>query len=43
MSDYYLGLLIGFAGGYCLSLITLLGIWSLCIIAKREDEERRGD
>ena len=43
MSDYYMGLIVGSAAGYCLSLVTLLGIWALCIIAKRENEERRGD
>lgn len=43
MSDYYWGLIVGCSIGYCFSLLTLLGIWSLCIIAKREDEERRGD
>ena len=41
MTEYYMGVLIGAIGGYCLALITLLGIWSLCVIAKRE--EKRSD
>jgi hypothetical protein len=43
MSEYYMGLLIGAAGGYCLALITLLVIWSLCVIAKEQDNERETD
>lgn len=38
MTDYYIGLLIGAAIGYCLSLFTMICIWSLCVIAKRVDE-----
>lgn len=41
MSEYYMGLLIGAAGGYCLALITLLVIWSLCVIAKEQDNDKR--
>jgi hypothetical protein len=38
MTEYYMGVLIGAGIGYCLALITLLMIWALCVIAKREDE-----
>lgn len=38
MTEYYMGLLIGAIGGYCLALITILGVWSLCFIAKQEEE-----
>ena len=41
MTDYYTGLLIGAAGGYCLSLITLLMMWALCVIAKENDNDKR--
>lgn len=40
MSEYYMGVLIGAGIGYCLALITLLMIWALCVIAKREDENK---
>ena len=39
MTEYYMGLLIGAAGGYCLALITLLMVWALCVIAKEQDNE----
>ena len=38
MTDYYCGLAIGALIGYCLALLTLLVIWSLCVIAKQEEE-----
>ena len=38
MTDYYCGLGIGALIGYCFALLTLLVIWSLCVIAKREEE-----
>lgn len=41
MTDYYTGLLIGAAGGYCLALITLLMVWALCVIAKEQDNDKR--
>jgi hypothetical protein len=40
MTEYYMGLLIGAGIGYCLALITLLVVWALCVIAKREDENK---
>lgn len=43
MSEYYMGLLIGAAGGYCLALITLLMVWALCVIAKEQDNEGDSD
>ena len=39
MTEYYMGLLIGAAGGYCLALITLVMMWALCVIAKEQDNE----
>lgn len=41
MTDYYMGIVVGGAIGYCLALITLVTIWGLCVVAKREEEERR--
>lgn len=38
MTDYYCGLGIGALIGYCLAILTLLVIWSLCVIAKQEEE-----
>jgi hypothetical protein len=40
MTEYYMGLLIGAGIGYCLALITLVMMWALCAIAKREDENK---
>lgn len=39
MSEYYMGLLVGAAGGYCLALITLVMMWALCVIAKEQDND----
>lgn len=39
MTEYYMGLLVGAAGGYCLALITLLMVWALCVIAKEQENE----
>lgn len=41
MTEYYMGLLVGAAGGYCLALITLLMMWALCIVAKENDNDER--
>lgn len=38
MTDYYIGLAVGALIGYGLSLVTMLMIWALCVIAKKEDE-----
>lgn len=43
MTEYYMGLLVGAAGGYCLALITLVMMWALCIVAKENDNERETD
>ena len=40
MTEYYMGVLIGALIGYCLAILTLLVIWSLCVIAKQQEEER---
>ena len=40
MSDYYMGLMIGTTIGYIGSLLTMLFLWSLCIIAKKVDGGR---
>lgn len=40
MTDYYIGIAVGALAGYCLSLFTLIAIWALCVIAKREEENR---
>lgn len=40
MTDYYLGIAVGALGGYCLSLFTMIAIWSLCVIAKESDGGR---
>lgn len=37
MSDYYMGLLIGAVIGYCGAMLTMLVIWSLCVVAKKAD------
>ena len=39
MGDYYWGLLIGAGIGYGLSIVTILVIWSLCVIAKQAEED----
>ena len=38
MTEYYMGVLLGAAGGYCLALIALLMMWALCVIGKQERE-----
>lgn len=43
MTEYYMGLLLGAAGGYCLALITLLMMWALCVVGKENDNEREAD
>jgi hypothetical protein len=40
MTDYFWGILVGVMAGYCLSLLTLVMMWALCVIAKREDENK---
>lgn len=40
MSEYYMGLFIGVGIGYCLALVTLLTVWTLCVIAKKVNEGR---
>ena len=40
MSNYYMGLMIGTTIGYIGSLLTMLFLWSLCIIAKKADGGR---
>ena len=37
MTDYYTGLLIGAAIGYCGALLTMIVVWSLCVVAKKAD------
>lgn len=41
MTEYYMGVLLGAAGGYCLALITLLMMWALCVVAKESDNDKR--
>ena len=43
MTESYMGLLLGAAGGYCLALITLLMMWALCVVAKGQENEREAD
>ena len=43
MTEYYMGLLIGAVGGYCLALITLVMMWALCVVAKGQENERETD
>jgi hypothetical protein len=38
MSDFELGMLLGVVGGYVLSLLTLVVIWSLCVVSGRADD-----
>lgn len=38
MSDFGWGLILGVVGGYVLSLITLVVIWSLCVVSGRADD-----
>jgi hypothetical protein len=38
MSDFGWGLILGVVGGYVLSLITLVVIWSLCVVSRRADD-----
>jgi hypothetical protein len=40
VSEYYWGMLFGGLIGYCLSLFTMITIWSLCVVAKQADEGR---
>ena len=41
MTDYYIGIIVGGLIGYGLSLLTMIFVWSLCVVAKRAD--RRAD
>ena len=41
MNEYYMGLIVGAAGGYCLALITLVMMWALCVIAKEQNNDKR--
>jgi hypothetical protein len=38
MSDFEFGMLLGVVGGYVLSLLTLVVIWSLCVVSGRADD-----
>lgn len=35
---YYLGVMIGVLGGYCLAIVTFAGLYILCAIAKNRKE-----
>lgn len=37
--SYYCGIGVGFIIGYCLSLITLITMWGLCVVAHNVEEE----
>ena len=39
MTDYYMGIAVGGTVGYALAVITLFGVWGLCVIAKKAEEE----
>jgi hypothetical protein len=39
MTDYFWGILVGVMAGYCLSLLTLVMMWALCVIAKEQNNE----
>ena len=37
MTDYTIGLIVGGLVGYGFSLLTMIVIWSLCVVAKKAD------
>ncbi len=43
MTDYYWGIAIGVAAGYCLAICTMVTVWSLCVVAKKADEGKGYD
>ena len=42
MTDYYMGILVGGAMGYCIALVSLVAVWSLCMIAGQEEGREYG-
>lgn len=40
MTDYTIGLIVGGLVGYGFSMLTMIVIWSLCVIAKKADGGR---
>lgn len=43
MTDYTIGLIVGGLVGYGFSMLTMIVIWSLCVIAKKADGGRYGE
>lgn len=43
MTDYTVGLIVGGLVGYGFSMLTMIVIWSLCVIAKKADGGRYDD
>lgn len=43
MTDYTVGLIVGGLVGYGFSMLTMIVIWSLCVIAKKADGGRYGE
>ena len=41
MTDYYIGIIVGGLIGYGLALLTMLFVWSLCVVSAKAD--RRAD
>ena len=37
MTDYYTGIIVGGLFGYALSILTMLIMWSLCVVSARAD------
>ena len=40
MTDYYIGIIVGGLIGYGLSLLTMLFVWSLCVVSARADRRK---
>ncbi len=40
MTDYYIGIVVGGLIGYGLSLLTMIFVWSLCVVSAKEDRRK---
>jgi hypothetical protein len=40
VTDYYIGIIVGGLIGYGLSLLTMIFMWSLCVVSAKEDRRK---
>jgi hypothetical protein len=40
VTDYYIGIIVGGLIGYGLSLLTMIFVWSLCVVSAKDDRRK---